>query len=59
MGAAEEALAIGVYAAPAAEGDFACGVRNAGSTFRASDSTTPVAEKIVGAALGADAIPTE
>ncbi len=56
---AEEALAIGVYAALTAEGDLARGVRNAVNHSGDSDSTGSIAGQILGAAQGANAIPAE
>jgi len=54
---AEEALAIAVYSALAAEGDFAAGVRLAANHSGDSDSTGAIAGNILGALLGAEAIP--
>ncbi|HEX5829705.1 MAG TPA: ADP-ribosylglycohydrolase family protein, partial [Gemmatimonadaceae bacterium] len=54
---AEEALAIGVYCALAADGDFAAGVRLAVNHSGDSDSTGAIAGNLLGALLGADAIP--
>jgi ADP-ribosylglycohydrolase len=53
---AEEALAIGVYCALAAP-DFASGVRLAVNHGGDSDSTGAIAGNLLGAQLGADAIP--
>jgi ADP-ribosyl-[dinitrogen reductase] hydrolase len=54
---AEEALAIGVYAALMAEGDFARGVRYAVNHSGDSDSTGSIAGNILGVHLGAGHIP--
>ena len=54
---AEEALAIGLYAALAAEGDFNRGVRLAVNHGGDSDSTGLIAGQILGAMLGAESIP--
>lgn len=54
---AEEALAIGLYAALAAHGDFERGVRLAVNHGGDSDSTGLIAGQILGAVLGAEAIP--
>ncbi|MDQ8153546.1 MAG: ADP-ribosylglycohydrolase family protein [Gemmatimonadota bacterium] len=54
---AEEALAIGVYAALTAEYDFERGVRNAVNHSGDSDSTGSIVGQILGASLGARHIP--
>ncbi|HEX2778916.1 MAG TPA: ADP-ribosylglycohydrolase family protein, partial [Gemmatimonadaceae bacterium] len=54
---AEEALAIGVYCALVAEDDFERGVRLAVNHGGDSDSTGAIAGNILGARLGAAAIP--
>jgi ADP-ribosylglycohydrolase len=55
---AEEALAIGVYAALAARGDFERGVRLAVNHSGDSDSTGAVAGTILGTMLGKEGIPS-
>ncbi len=54
---AEEALAIGVYAALVAERDFARGVRLAVNHSGDSDSTGSIAGQLLGIQLGVEAIP--
>jgi ADP-ribosyl-[dinitrogen reductase] hydrolase len=54
---AEEALAIGLYSALAAGEDFAAGVRLAVNHGGDSDSTGAIAGNLLGALLGAHAIP--
>lgn len=54
---AEEALAIAVYCALSANGDFATGVRMAVNHSGDSDSTGAMCGNILGTALGVDAIP--
>jgi ADP-ribosylglycohydrolase len=54
---AEEALAIAVYAALVAEGDFERGVRIAVNHSGDSDSTGSMAGQILGLMLGEEAIP--
>lgn len=56
---AEDALAIGVYCALSAEGDFAQGVRWAVNHGGDSDSTGAICGNILGAAFGERAIPRE
>lgn len=56
---AEEALAIGIYSALCAEGDFVKGVRLAVNHSGDSDSTGAIAGAILGAHLGSGAIPPE
>lgn len=53
----EEALAIGLYCALAADGDFVKGVRLAVNHSGDSDSTGSITGNILGAALGEQAIP--
>jgi ADP-ribosyl-[dinitrogen reductase] hydrolase len=55
---AEEALAIGTYAALASGGDFEDGVRLAVNHSGDSDSTGSIAGQILGLALGEEAIPS-
>jgi len=55
----DEALAISLYSAFAAEGDFAKGVRLAVNHSGDSDSTGAIAGNILGAMLGQGAIPWE
>lgn len=52
-------LAIAVYCALAAQGDFATGVRLAVNHSGDSDSTGAICGNILGAALGVNAIPSE
>ena len=54
---AEEALAIGVYAAVKADGDLRTGLQIAVNHSGDSDSTGAIAGNILGAALGLGAIP--
>ena len=54
---AEEALAMAAYCALAAEDDFAAGVRLAVNHSGDSDSTGAIAGNLLGARLGASAIP--
>jgi ADP-ribosylglycohydrolase len=54
---ADEALAIAVYCALAAQGDFVAGVRLAVNHGGDSDSTGAITGNILGAMLGVDAIP--
>jgi ADP-ribosyl-[dinitrogen reductase] hydrolase len=56
---AEEALAISVYCALVADGDFAAGVRLAVNHGGDSDSTGAIAGNLLGALLGTPAIPVE
>jgi len=56
---AEEALAIGLYAALVAKDDFARGVRLAVNHSGDSDSTGSIAGQILGIQLGPDAIPAQ
>ena len=56
---AEEALAIGVYAALVAERDFARGVRLAVNHSGDSDSTGSIAGQLLGIQLGVEAIPVQ
>lgn len=53
----EEALAIGVYCALTA-GDFSSGVRRAANHSGDSDSTGSIAGNLLGAMLGAEALPS-
>jgi ADP-ribosylglycohydrolase len=53
----DEALAISLYCALAAKGDFAHGVRLAVNHSGDSDSTGAIAGNILGAMLGTGAIP--
>jgi ADP-ribosyl-[dinitrogen reductase] hydrolase len=55
----DEALAISLYCAFAAEGDFARGVRLAVNHSGDSDSTGAIAGNILGAMLGKGAISVE
>src|SRR5690606_32842060 len=54
---AEEALAIALYCALVAEGDFAAGVRLAVNHSGDSDSTGAIAGNLLGVMLGEEAIP--
>jgi ADP-ribosylglycohydrolase len=54
---AEEALAIAIYCALAADGDFETGVALAVNHSGDSDSTGAIAGNLLGAALGAGSIP--
>ncbi|MBK6845886.1 MAG: ADP-ribosylglycohydrolase family protein [Gemmatimonadetes bacterium] len=56
---AEEALAIGVYAALVAQDDFARGVRLAVNHSGDSDSTGSIAGQLLGIQLGVEAIPAQ
>lgn len=55
---AEEALAIGVYAAVKADRDYECGVRIAVNHSGDSDSTGSICGNIMGAFLGERALPS-
>jgi ADP-ribosylglycohydrolase len=55
---AEEALAIAVYCALAAERDFTTGIRLAVNHSGDSDSTGAITGNLLGAMLGVDAIPS-